>query len=254
MLAAHVGQGRFLMTCIDGAVIDESDPLATDESLDIFNPANGFRVPPDESRYSSEFITRYRQAQSDRVRRIDERARGYVAEQNYYKSLMADPGFAKESLDRQRFIGRRAMVGRLLVTYRTEADPAYLDLSIKPSKRSFGSLIGGRPDLTNFATGSFAGVLTPRAWLSTWSGHTSNASVLDNLPKVTVPLLVVNYTGDNGIFPEDVEAMLSKSASSDKELHHVDGEHYGLPVAGAGGTDSRAEANQILTNWLGDRF
>lgn len=41
---------------MDGAVVDENDPVATDPTLDLFDERNG---PP----FSDDFLTRYRSAQ-----------------------------------------------------------------------------------------------------------------------------------------------------------------------------------------------
>ena len=48
--------------------------------------------------------------------------------------------------------------------------------------------------------------------------------------------------------------MLELSAADDKELHHVDGEHYGLPIEGVRESNPRATVGRILARWLSDRF
>ena len=51
--AAHPGRPDVLTAWMDGAVVDENDPIATDPDLDLFDERNG---PP----YSPEFLARYR--------------------------------------------------------------------------------------------------------------------------------------------------------------------------------------------------
>ncbi len=62
-LAAHPGRPQVLTAWMDASVTDEFDPTQTDASLDIFNADNG---PP----YAPEFVSRYREAQVARNRRI----------------------------------------------------------------------------------------------------------------------------------------------------------------------------------------
>src|SRR5271163_753120 len=79
LLAAHIGQGKLLGKMIDAAVVDEDDPLASDPTLDIYDPANGYRIAPDSTSYSPEFLARVTEAQSARVRRIDAKAYRLIA-------------------------------------------------------------------------------------------------------------------------------------------------------------------------------
>ena len=62
-LQAHPGHPEVLTTWLDPSVVDEADPLATDRSLDMFDPANG---PP----YDDGFVAAYRAAQEARNHRI----------------------------------------------------------------------------------------------------------------------------------------------------------------------------------------
>ena len=74
-LAAHVGEGYYLLHAIDASVTDERDPMSCDPTLDLYDPANGFVEPPGETRYEPEFVKRYREGQRARVERLDALAR-----------------------------------------------------------------------------------------------------------------------------------------------------------------------------------
>ncbi|MGH7296069.1 MAG: alpha/beta hydrolase family protein, partial [Polyangiaceae bacterium] len=80
LVAAHRGQGHVLLRSIDAAVVDEADPFRSDPALDVYDPRNGFREPPAPSSYAPDFVARVRDAQRERVRRIDERARALLAD------------------------------------------------------------------------------------------------------------------------------------------------------------------------------
>src|SRR4029079_10334365 len=133
---------------------------------------------------------------------------------------------------------RGAVLCPYMVVYRTEADIRAFDLSLDPSQRDAGSLFSYRPDLTNYMEFGFARTTTPRAWLSTWSGLSSNAAVEVNGAHVTVPSLVLYYTGDNAIFPGDAHTAYAALAAADKQIASASGDHYGFGV----GTQERTGA------------
>ena len=245
-LAAHLGEGKILQQMIDPSVMDEADPLSCDPALDPFDPANGYRQPPESSRYGPEFVTRYREAQRVRVQRLDALARAHLRQRDEARraSKAGDTGMSTV---------RRAVWGGYMVVYRTEADLRAFDLSLDPSERDAGSLFSYRPDLTNYMEFGFGRVCTPRAWLSTWSGLSSNADVVKNAAMVTIPSLVLYYRGDNGIFPADARAAFEALAASDKQLASAPGDHYGFGV----GTQQRIGAPHALAQvvaWLRERF
>jgi pimeloyl-ACP methyl ester carboxylesterase len=146
------------------------------------------------------------------------------------------------------------MCGRFLQIFRTDANPSTLDLSIEPSDRSLGSINSLRPDLTNYVDTGFARILTPRAWLSLWSGQSSRAVVLDNLPKVVVPTLIVGFTGDNAILPSTGRAMFERSPAPDKTLHYVKADHFGFPLPDHPSSGGRKEVGALVGAWLRERF
>lgn len=253
-LAAHLGEGMLMLACIDPSVVQEGDPLSIDPQLDMFHPRNGFREPPQSSTYSGEFIARYRAAQRGRVARLDAIARNYISMQRHFQEEMRDEHFEGLALEQREFLWRRALVARFIVVNRTEANPAYCDLSLYPSLRDYGSFSTPRPDVFNYSDAGFGRYQTPRAWLSTWSGLSSRAATLPCIAKVACPTLVLCYTSDNLVFVPDVEAIHEASGAADKEMHFVDGDHLGLPPACKPNAGGRDEAMKIVVRWLRQRF
>lgn len=252
-LAAHLGEGIILMHMIDPSVTDEDDPLSCDASLDPFNPDNGYNLPPESSHYAPEFVARYRSAQRARVARLDEMARQFIDQRNESRMSMVLPDFGKRPWKERSRIQRHAVVCPYMIIYRTEADLRMFDTSLDPSDRDAGSLFSYRPDLTNYMEFGFGRVQTPRAWLSTWSGLSSNADVVKNAAKVTVPSMVIYYRGDNAIYPSDARGVFDALAAGDKTFASAPGDHYGFGV----GTQERSGAPEALKQvvaWLKERF
>lgn len=166
---------------------------------------------------------------------------------------MIAPGFADLPLEEQIHITRLATATRYLTIARTSANPSYTDLSIDPSARKISTLLGPDPLITNYKQQGFASVMTPEGWLSTWSGLSSRASVLENIKTIDDPLLVVSFTADPGILPHEAQAMFDNARSSDKELVRIAADHYGFAD-----TEPREstilEAGDVLARWLGARF
>src|SRR5262245_157066 len=122
ILNANEGEGLHLTHHLDPSILDENDPFSVDPALDMFNPANGFKMPPESSRYSPEFTKKFRAAQWARAERLTEKARGYIRERNLYRSLLKQPGFEKLPIEQRLEIERRAEHLPVMVIYRSEAD------------------------------------------------------------------------------------------------------------------------------------
>jgi hypothetical protein len=237
-LAGHAGEGHYLLHAIDPSVTDESDPVACDPDLDLYDPRNGFVEPPDEPRYATGFLDRYRTAQRARVERIDARARELVAARRAARAAWtAGTGTPQD---------RRAAIATTFMTvYRTDADPRAVDRSLDPSERDYGSIWGRRPDWINYGAVGFGRVVSPEAWLSTWSGLSSQAEIATTGGRMTLPALQVVYAGDNCIYPSDDELIASSLATKHLERVTVPGDHYGFPVA-----TGRDVATGVVADWI----
>jgi hypothetical protein len=217
-LQAHEGRPEVLTAWLDPSVTDETDPLSVDSSLDMYNADNG---PP----YSPEFVTRYRDAQVARNERITD--------------------WALEELERLRSGGA---YDRNFNLYRVWADPRMVDPAIDPSDRPANSCYLGNPRSANYGPYSIGSTSTLRTWLSMWSLRTSHCRGEPHLRKITVPSLVVQSTGDTGIFPSDTRRIYDALAAEDRQLHMIHGDHYLTTPPGA-----REEVADLLAEWVRKR-
>src|SRR6476469_9232361 len=126
-MAAHPGEGVFMLQVIDPSVADEDDPQSRVPELDMYDPDNGWRPWPEPCSYDRDWLARYRAAQLDRVARVDAIAKQSLADAETARlSLKAvDKG---SDPSRWRDLRSRAVFTKYLTIYRTLADPAYLDL------------------------------------------------------------------------------------------------------------------------------
>jgi pimeloyl-ACP methyl ester carboxylesterase len=217
-LNAHVGRPQVLTAWLDPSVTDETDPVATDPSLDPFNPDNG---PP----YSQEFITRFRAAQEARNRKITK--------------------WAQEELKR---LNANNIPDRIFPIFRRQADLRFMDLSIDPSDRKLGCQTGD-PKVVNRGFTGIGRTSTLNTWLSMWGLDTSHCGGEAQLARITVPSLVIQGTGDKCVFLSDAHRMHAALAAKDKGLHLVPGEHYfeGNPKK------ERPEVADLMTGWINQR-
>jgi hypothetical protein len=214
-LAAHQGRPDVLTAWLDPSITDESDPLARDPDLDMFDPRHG---PP----YSSGFVMRYRAAQVARNERISAWCRAELArlrEAGGYDRAFAVPG--------------------------TWADLRFVDLTLDPSERAAGCYAGDARFANTLPFG-LAATNTCRSWLQMWSLSDSPCRA-DVFAKVTVPSLVVEATGDQGCFPSDTDAIFDALGATDRERASLPGDHY---FQGAGQRDAVAD---LVAGWITDR-
>ncbi len=254
-VSAHKGEGRVINECIDPAVVDERDPHVCDASLDMYDPQNGFRPAPEWSEFDAGFVRRYRAAQLDRVRRLDATAHALAREASAAEALHADPSFNALPAEEQRRILLHEAFEPVMVVYRTMANLHYVDRHLDPSDRDYGSLLSDRPDLMNMALMGFARICTPRAWLSTWSGLSSNADLLKTLPAISAPTLVVNAGRDREIYPEtDARPIFAAVAAADRRFESFPtARHYFEPEFGSRETPDVEALMDLVVPWIQER-
>ncbi|MGD9933866.1 MAG: alpha/beta hydrolase [Dehalococcoidia bacterium] len=257
-LAAHPGQGRFMQNVLDPSVVDESDPTSWEPDFDMYLPANGYRPFPEQSRYEPRWVGKYRNRQRDRNRRLDALARGYIEEQAYWRERRHEPAYEELTLAERAFVDRRAHLSRYMVVYRTLANPAYLDLTIEPNGRQLGSIFApGDPMIGNYGQAGLGRLLTPGAWLSTWSGVSSRANLPLTISGVTVPTLIVYADGDSDVFPSEQLEMYNASGADDRDLQVLEwADHYLNPVGEEGRkmADPRERVFDMIVPWIEDRI
>jgi hypothetical protein len=217
-LAAHPGRPQVLTAWMDASVTDELDPLATDPSLDMYNPENG---PP----YSPAWLRLYRAAQDARNRRIT--------------------AWAKNELTRLHAVG---VTDRVFTLQRTWADPRFADPTLDPSERATPACYLGDPAHANRGVFGIGILSTLRTWLEMWSLEESRCGGAEHLEKITLPALVIQPTMDTGVFPSDAAAIHEALASTDKEGVDLEGDHYFRQPVGA-----RERLADLLADWVGPR-
>ena len=261
LLAAHLGEGQFLLDRLDPSVIDEQNPTAVDPRLDMYDPTNGYRpMAEGPSRYAPGFLAEFRAAQRARCEGIDRQALAWCEEAAHYRAKLRDPEETRRMPAPEKARAtRHALQRRYLLIYRTLADPRYLDLSLDPSQRCPGSIFsfGRDPMVANYGEG-LARVMSARGWLSTWSGLSTHAGLEATLPAVAVPTLVIGALADTDIYPSETRRLFAGAAAADKtcaELAWAD--HYLRPVGAAGaqlaGPRDRV-ADELILPWLRQRW
>jgi alpha-beta hydrolase superfamily lysophospholipase len=97
--------------------------------------------------------------------------------------------------------------------------------------------------------------MTPRAWLSTWSGTASHADLPATIRHVRTPSLIVYPEGDTDILPSEQRVIFDACTAEDKTLvplPHAD--HYLYAAGDSDLADPRERVLDILVPWIKERL
>jgi alpha-beta hydrolase superfamily lysophospholipase len=221
--AAHVSRATMLVDNLDASMRNETDPDDRDPELDLYNPKN-----PNQPPYSADFVAAYRKAQLARMRRIT--------------------AWVKERLTHLKKKGG-AELERAFVTYRTTAEPRYLDPALDPNDRRPRWCYLGNPETVNSGPVGLGRFSILRSWLSQWSLDDSRADGVKCAATITAPFLAIENSADDAV-PQPHTGMVFKAAASkDKTFKVVKGAtHYYL-----GQPKLLEEAVALCLDWMAAR-
>ena len=248
--ASHFGNAYTFVRKIDPSLTDEEDPTSLNPSLDLYNPANGFREPPESSNFTTDltFLARYQKAQKERAWRLVRQAQAYIEEKEFYARLMESPGFQDLPLYQRIQITRKAITQRYILIPRLLAVPNFSDLSIDPNDRVTGSNSTPRPDQGNYSRYFHPSFITPESLVSA-EAPSSPVHLLKQIKEVTIPTLFISGTADMSEYPSEREAMFKASGAATKDLVWIEGADHGYrprgPKAGDGKQRDRAAESMI---------
>jgi esterase/lipase len=119
-----------------------------------------------------------------------------------------------------------------------------MDPAIDPSDRPCPGCYRGHPATSNRVPG-IGRSNTLKTWLSMWSLETSKCQGREHLQKFRLPALVVQSTGDMGVFPTDAKKIFEAIGSSDKTLEMIPGAHYFEDSVA-----HRTKAADLMSTWI----
>jgi pimeloyl-ACP methyl ester carboxylesterase len=180
---------------------------------------------PNQPAYSDAFVTRYRAAQIARNRRITAWVKDQLAEIRVSKFPNDERGFT---------------------VHGTMADPRWLDPTQDPNDRPANWCMLGDPRQANDGPIGLARFTTLRSWLSQWSYDDSNADGIKCAAKISVPVLAIDNSADDGCTPSHMQRLMAAAPQVPKEHHIIQGAgHYYI-----GQRDKADEAAALTRSWI----
>lgn len=244
LVDSNWGNAEMTLLSLDPAVLDPTSGMELDPDLDNFNPRNGF-VAGGDSRYSTNFIHRFQQAQAERENSLTQAALGRLAAIKAHTGHFADdepfvvPGGSQFQNSNRLFPQDTALMSHTAKPWALlHADgsatmqvvwsvrvPESNERSPTSSYERGAAATTVNNFLTNYAirvSNSFgydADTIHGIDWTSTYS------SPPGNVRSIKVPLLVMGMTGHYEYLAS--ETIYGNAASSDKTLVFVEGANHG---------------------------
>ena len=225
LVASHRSRHHLITGQLDASIRDELRPEDKIAEFDLYDPENPAQPP-----YSAEFVSRYRDAQLARNRRISEWARDKLA------GLKRSGNEAGE---------------HCFVVHGTMADPRWLDPTLDPNDRIANMTYMGVPGVANNSPAALGRFSSLRSWLSQYSFDHAQFDSVDSGPRISVPSLIVTASADDGCPPSHTDAMFNALGSADKQKVMINGaNHY---FSGPEGRSHIAQCMTAIDGWLEQR-
>ena len=220
LLAAHISRAVTLTEWMDPSITDEARPFDRDPALNIYD-----RACPDQPPYTDAFVSRFRDAQLARNRRIT----AWVKDQ----LTSIDPG-----------------TERAFTVHGTMADVRWTDPTQDPSDRRPHECYLGIPKVANDGPVGLARFTTLRSWLSQWSFDDTNSTGLGNAARISCPVLVINNTADLACTPSHARRLFDAVGHASKEYVDIAGaDHYYIEKP-----DLLPQAVGACSDWIARTF
>lgn len=262
-----IGTAASFLIRLDGAVTDEATS-AIDPDLDIYSPAHGFDHATGAATYDPDFLRRYYQAQAARMNRLIDDALERVEDMARGRARFADDDFVL--IPRTR--ANPTTVDRSLAHRSTRPAVRYPDGTIglvedvRPINHEYrqNPLAAGaavhrlRAMLSYRLTRVDANRFDPHATTADASGvdfASTNNSTPTNLSKISVPVLVIQGSGDESNSVKIPTAELNAAAGpSDTTLAFVAGAMHSFHPAEERFGDTRAIGARAIADWIRARY
>ena len=263
-----IGTAASFLIRLDGAVVDE-ETGEVDPALDMYDPRNGFDRRTRTATYATDFLTRYYRAQAARMNRLVADAERRLRAIDAGQARFADDDF--------------------VVIPRTRANPTTVDLGLAAGSAAPAfTYPAGRvahvrdvrppnPEWPQNGRAAGAAVHRLRALLTyrlvrvdesrfdplattpAASGidfASSASSTPPSLGRISVPVLIIQGTGDesNSVKIPTAELNRAAAASVDCSLVFVEGGQHSMEPVDLSFGDTRAIAVAAIADWIGDRF
>ncbi len=219
-IAAHLSRAETLTEWLDPSVLDELNPDKRDIELDIYA-----RACPNKPPFSPGFISRFRDAQRERNRRITDACLQLLTRFSEQDDPEIERGF---------------------VVHRTMCDPRWIDATLDPNGRRENWCYLGDPRAVNVGPAGLARFSSLRSWLSQWSYDLSNARGPVNAARVKqAPVIQIVNQADDAVPATHNPAIRNALATNDAEYVEIQGAtHYYLNQP-----EQMAQCLGAITDW-----
>lgn len=238
---ANWGNAAMQLFSLDPAVADEQSGKAIDESLNLFNPDNGF--DPAGSTFSDEFIRRFQKAQSARNNRILDNALERWTAIQQGKGLYADdeplvvPGANQVFMNNKLYAQDIRLMSHTKQPHKLiHADGSVTEeivhsvrkpenpVSLTDSLSEGGRIMTVKNYLSSYAVRTLDsyGYGEDGVWGVDW--ESSYSCPVGNIAKIRVPLLVMGMTAGWEYLAS--ETIYNQAASTDKDIAFVEGANH----------------------------